>query len=106
MHDLDRILQVVDHFGAVALVCINMCDINEGNSEKIGELCKKMGVEVVGKIPFDQHVIEAIVAGKPVVEHSPNSVASKDIRRMWNRIINILGRKPTNQARKVVITHK
>lgn len=85
LHDLERILGLAHHFGTASLVCINKYDINEENTNRIVEFCRKNGVNVIGKIPYDPIVTEAMVAGKPVVEFSDGKV-SREIREMWDNI--------------------
>ena len=89
MHDLDRVLGVCHHFGIPPVVCINKFDINEENTNRIQDYCSKQGVEVAGKIPFDNVVTEAIVQGLPVVEYSHNSVA-REIEKLWHLILKQL----------------
>ena len=85
LHDLERILDVTSHFGIGSVVCINKYDINEENSGRITEFCRQRGIEVVGNIPYDPVVTEAMVAGKPVVEFSEGKV-SEAIKEVWGRI--------------------
>jgi len=87
IHDMERALGLLNHFKIPALVCVNKYDLNEENTDKIVEFCGSNGVEVVGKIPFDQIVTEAMVAGKPVVEYSPKSRISTDIIELWKRTL-------------------
>ncbi|RCV64690.1 MinD superfamily P-loop ATPase, contains an inserted ferredoxin domain [Methanophagales archaeon] len=82
LHDLERIMDVTRHFGVGSAVCINKYDINEDNSAKITEFCRQRGIAVVGNIPYDPVVTEAMVAGKPVVEFS-SGVVSKAINDIW-----------------------
>jgi len=82
LHDLERILDVTRHFGIGSIVCINKYDINEENSRRITEFCRQRGVEMVGNIPYDPVVTEAMVAGKPVVEFS-GGVVSDAIKEVW-----------------------
>jgi len=86
LHDLERILDVTTHFGIASTVCINKYDINEKNSTIITEFCRQRGVEIVGIIPYDPVVTEAMVAGMPVVEFS-EGVVSNAIRDIWERIL-------------------
>jgi MinD-like ATPase involved in chromosome partitioning or flagellar assembly len=44
-------------------------------------------VEVLGKIPFDPIVTEAMVAGKPVVEYAPKSIIGKAIEELWEKTL-------------------
>ena len=89
IHDMERALGLLNHFKIPPLVCVNKYDINEENTARIVEFCKSNGVEVVGKIPFDPLVIEAMVAGKPVVEYSPKSGVSRAIVELWKKILKI-----------------
>jgi len=90
IHDLERVLQLLGHFGVRPLVCVNMSDINEENTRKIVSFCKERDVEVVGGIPFNRVVTEAMVKGKPVVEYAPRSDAAAGIGRAWKRILSLL----------------
>jgi len=85
LHDLERILDVTSHFGIGSIVCINKYDINEENSRRITEFCRQRGIEVVGNIPYDPVVTEAMVAGMPVVEFS-EGVVSEAIKDVWEGI--------------------
>jgi len=85
LHDLERILDVTRHFGIASALCINKYDINEENSKRITEFCQQRGVEIVGNIPYDPVVTEAMVAGMPVVEFS-NGVVSDAIKDIWGGI--------------------
>jgi MinD superfamily P-loop ATPase len=90
IHDLERVLGVCRHFGVPALVCINKYDLNEGNTRQIESYCLGQGVEIAGKIPFDNVVTESIVQGVPVVEYSSSRV-SQEIERMWHTLSVMLG---------------
>jgi MinD superfamily P-loop ATPase len=82
MHDLERVLGVCRHFGIPALVCINKYDLNEENARQIETQCVNQGIDIVGRIPFDNVVTESIVQGVPVVEYSTGKV-TQEIKRMW-----------------------
>lgn len=83
IHDLERVLGVCRHFGVPAMVCINKYDLNEENTRQIEAQCLSQGVEVAGRIPFDNVVTESIVQGVPVVEYSDGNV-TREIERMWH----------------------
>jgi len=63
IHDMERVLKVVEHFRVKPLVCINKYDLNIENSLKIEEFCKRNRIEVVGKIPFDERFTTALING-------------------------------------------
>jgi MinD superfamily P-loop ATPase len=83
IHDLQRALQLIKHFNVTPLVCVNMYDINKDNTEKILRFCKENSIEVVGRIPFNPKVTEAMVNGKTIIEYSPESYAAKEIETIW-----------------------
>lgn len=85
MHDLDRIIELCRHFGIPALACINKYDINEENSRQIESYCANQKVEVVSRIPFDNVVTEALVAGVPVVKFSDGRV-KREIENLWQKV--------------------
>ena len=87
IHDMERALGLLIHFKIPSLVCVNKYDINEENTDRIVEFCRSNGVEVVGKIPFDLLVTEAMVAGKSIVEYSPKSRVSEAIAELWKRTL-------------------
>ena len=91
IHDLERVLQLLDHFNVAPFVCINMYDVNTGNTNKILSFCKENRIEVVGIIPFSPEVTQAMVNGKTVVEYSPKSGVSEEIKNMWNKMSEFLG---------------
>lgn len=82
LHDLERILSTVAHFGVSALVCINKYDLNPQVSQAIAGDCAARGIPTVGHIPFDVAVTKAMVQGQPVVIYS-QGLASQAIERLW-----------------------
>jgi len=63
-----------------------MYDVNEENTNKICRFCEENGVEVVGNIPFNPVVTEAMVNGKTIIEYSPECNVAKEITAMWNKL--------------------
>jgi len=91
MHDLDRVLGVCRHFGIAALVCINKYDLNEENTHQIEDFCRRQGVEVISRLPFDNVVTEALVRGLPVVEYAKNGIAA-ELKTLWEKVSAVLDR--------------
>ncbi|WP_230375695.1 ATP-binding protein [Methanolobus vulcani] len=89
VHDLERVVQVARHFRIPVAVCINKCDINDRLSASIAEYCKNNDIPVLGLLPYDNVVIESMVAGRSVVEYS-NGEFSEGIRSVWNAVVNLL----------------
>jgi len=85
LHDMERIVGLTRHFNIKTLICVNKYDLNLQNTEKIEEYCRGHGLEVVGRIPFDREVVDALVHGKIAVEHSEGR-AAQEIQKIWERV--------------------
>ena len=90
IHDLERALQLLKHFGVPPFVCVNMYDINEDNAGKIVSFCRENSIAIVGRVPFDPLVTEAMVNGKPIVEYAPETDVAREIGKMWEKILSAL----------------
>jgi MinD superfamily P-loop ATPase len=91
IHDLERVLKLLEHFNVVPFVCINMYDVNTDNTNKILSFCRENRIDIVGIIPFSPEVTHAMVNGKTIVEYSPESSVTEEIMSMWKKISSSLG---------------
>ena len=83
IHDLGRVLQTTSHFRIPALVVINKADIYPEGAAQIDSICADLNVEVIGSIPFDSAVTQAMINGQPVTAYSPESPASQAMITAW-----------------------
>jgi len=89
IHDLERILKLSDHFKIPSMVCVNKFDINLGNTAQIASYCKKNGARLIGEIPYEPRVVEALVQRKTVMDYPCNEVQGI-VHGMWEEVKNIL----------------
>ncbi len=89
IHDLERILKLANHFKIPSLVCINKFDLNLKNSDHISSYCQKNGTKLIGKIPFEPKVVEALVKRKTVMDY-PCPEVQEIVYQMWKTIENLL----------------
>ncbi|MBE9472892.1 MAG: ATP-binding protein [Chloroflexi bacterium] len=89
VHDLERIMGTTDHFGVPSLVAINKADLNLARSEEIVAFCAGRAVEVVGRIPYDDVVTEAMVHGRPVTDYTDGPV-TEALKEMWSRMRDLI----------------
>ncbi|WP_094226835.1 ATP-binding protein [Methanolobus psychrotolerans] len=89
IHDLERVVQVAQHFRIPVAVCINKCDINKELSQDICNYCENRGLNVVGLLPYDKSPVSAMMDGKTVVEYSGDAF-SLQIKAMWSEVSNLL----------------
>lgn len=85
LHDLIRILELTNHFQVPAVVCINKWDLAVNKSDAIEAYCREQKVEVIGRIPFDYRMTEAIIQGIPPVEFSSGG-APAAIQDLWKEL--------------------
>jgi MinD superfamily P-loop ATPase len=88
-HDLERVLATTDHFHVPAMVVINKADLNTARSDEIAAFCAARGVEVIGRIPYDTAVTEAMVIGQPVTAVDVGAV-TQSLRGVWKKIEEVL----------------
>ncbi len=85
IHDLERVLGVAGHFNIPAVVCINKYDINEENVLLIEKYCSENGVEVVGKLPYDDTPTKAMLQEMTVIEYSDGEF-SRRVKEIWENV--------------------
>ena len=85
LSDFLRVAELCEFFGIKMLACINKYDINEQIGKDIENYCIGKGIELVGKVPYDDMILKSINELKPITEY-PLSEANKAIRIMWDKI--------------------
>ncbi len=88
-HDLERVIEVIEHFRVKPAVVINKYDINEEVAGEIESYCEKKGIPLLGKIPFDRRAVEAVVNRKSIPEYCDCEL-SEIIREIWDRAYSLL----------------
>lgn len=89
LHDLERILKLSGHFKIPSLVCINKFDVNPENTKLIRLSCENHRSRIVGKIPYEPKVVEALVHGTSVLEY-PCGETQVIVRSMWEEVERVL----------------
>jgi MinD superfamily P-loop ATPase len=90
IHDLRRALQTTSHFRIPTWVVINKADIYPQGTAEIEAICADSGIEIVGQIPFDETVTEAMMNGEPVTAYSPAAPASQALVVIWQSVADRL----------------
>ena len=85
LDDMKRILKLAERFDAKPMICVNKYDINLDMTKQIEEYAKEKSIAVVGKIPFDNFVMDSVNKLKPITEFK-DSIARKAIEEMWIQI--------------------
>ncbi|MDH5186016.1 MAG: 4Fe-4S binding protein [candidate division WOR-3 bacterium] len=88
LHDADRVIGVAKHFRILTKLIVNKYDLNIDMTGKIERYCKDNNIDLVGKIPFDESVVRAMVEGKTIIEY-PDGKVKEEVINIWNRIEEI-----------------
>ena len=86
MHDMKRVLSLMNQMRVKPMVIINKFDLNLDNTRDIEEFCKEDNVEILGRIPFDSIMTKSMIAGKTLPEFSPDHEIVGHLHQMWKRI--------------------
>ena len=87
LEDLKRVFEVTRKFGGEVGVIINKYDLNEAMADRIEGWCAAQGSALLGRLPYDRRVTEAMIAGKSVTEMFPDAEISKLLKDILNKLI-------------------
>jgi MinD superfamily P-loop ATPase len=97
IHDMERAIDLCDHFKIQVSVCINKSDINKDLTRTIEIFCQDKGIMVVGKIPYDPALTEAQIAGKTITEFDDGPLQDR-FKQLWQSLsTRIQVKEPFNQ---------
>lgn len=86
IHDMERLTQLAAHFRLPAALIINKCDINESNRDHIRGYAEEKSIHIIGEVPFDEAVPQAIAAHAPLVLFS-DGPAAQAVRAAWQQMV-------------------
>lgn len=91
-HDLERLLEMTGKFKTPVGVVINKYDLREEMSEKIEKALEQRKLPVLGKIPYEAKVVQALVEAKSLPEALPDHPLTGVFREIWEKIERMAGR--------------
>ncbi len=87
LHDAQRVIELVEQFNIPISVIINKWDIDSEMASKIELFLQEYSIPVLGKLPFDESVVEAMIKGKTITEYAPESESSRVLRAVWSQLL-------------------
>lgn len=84
--DMKRVIEVVCRFSVQISVIVNKYDLNPDICEQIDKWCDEMEIPVVAHLPFDVQIVEAMIAGKTIIEYNKDCEVSRLIENAYNTI--------------------
>ncbi|MEN7973264.1 MAG: (4Fe-4S)-binding protein, partial [Verrucomicrobiota bacterium] len=79
------VLKLSQHFGVPVSVVINKADLNPEQAQRIHNMVKEANTRVIGEIPFDRNIHDALMAGKTVLEHGKGP-SIEVLKRIWSEL--------------------
>jgi MinD superfamily P-loop ATPase len=89
LHDLKRTLEITAGFKLHTNMIINKFDINTDMTSRIETYCNQNGIQVIGKLPFDPLIVEAMVNCQSITDYAPDSVISSLLKNTYSKIITV-----------------
>lgn len=96
LSDLDRAVGIARHFKIPHGIVINKSDLVPEFRGKVYKYAKTMNIEVLGEIPYDKKVPEAIANERPIIEYAPNSPSAIAIKEIGLKVREIIIHKIKN----------
>jgi MinD superfamily P-loop ATPase len=85
-HDMERVVQLADHFNVPAMICVNKFDLNLELTRAIEHYATKKGVSCLGRIPFDPVFTKAMIQAQTVLEYNNGSKVGQIVKEIWQRL--------------------
>ena len=89
IHDLKRILDVINFFNLKAGIVVNKYDLDPDQANKVIQISADYQADFLGQIPYDKNITRAQIKGVSVVEYTSNTTV-KQIKKIWHKLKNKL----------------
>jgi len=85
-HDMERVVQLAEHFKVPAMLCVNKFDLNLDMTREIESFANEKGLACLGRIPFDRVFTRAMVQAQTIFEYNNGSKAGDAVRAIWKNL--------------------
>jgi MinD superfamily P-loop ATPase len=89
LHDLERVAELCRSFRIPSAVLINKADLSPEYQTAIHGFCQTREIPVVGHLPHDPAVTEAMIRGQAVTE-GPDTPFGVQVRQIWSELQSLL----------------
>ncbi|MBN1490135.1 MAG: ATP-binding protein [Phycisphaerae bacterium] len=79
VHDLRRAAEMVRHFRVPGAVCLNKCDLAPELADEVEAETVRLKMPLLGRIPYDETIVESQLAAASLIEHAPESPAGRAV---------------------------
>jgi MinD superfamily P-loop ATPase len=88
VHDMQRVVDLAEHFKVPAMVCVNKYDINPAKTEEIERYAQDHGLRWLGRVPFDEGFARAMLEQKTIMETDHSPAIREKLQEIWGEITN------------------
>jgi len=88
LHDLRRLIDLIEFFQLDASCVINKIDLNAEVGTEIEQLCRERGIETVATIPYSRVFPDSLQDGKTIVEMGDRELERK-LGQVWNYLSTV-----------------
>ena len=83
-HDFGRVADLCRHFRVPMAVIINKADLNAAEADAIAAICAENGHTLLGRLPFDPVVTQAMVRRQALTEF--DNPLGNSLKDMWSTL--------------------
>ena len=87
----ERIVPLARELGIARVMLVANKVRGDRDSAEIDDFSGRHGFEVLGRVPFDDHVVDADRRGRALIDHAPDSPAVLAIEQLADRITSEIG---------------
>lgn len=94
IHDMGRIMKLLEFFKIPAAVIINKYDLNLSACSTLERDLQEKGIPVIGKFPYDEIFYQAVSQGKSLPEMEEISPYMADsLNKCWESLVKLINEK-------------
>ena len=87
LHDAMRLKELVRSFNIPMFAVINKFDINSEMTSVVEDFLEENNIQLLGKIPFDEKMVESMVHSQTMIEYASDSVTGKELQNIWDKFM-------------------
>ncbi len=84
IHDMQRVIELCEHFKVRFGVVINKCDLSPIKTQEIKDFCRDKGIAVWGSVPYREDFLHAIDCCLPPVSYSKD--IAEIVKPIWKEM--------------------
>ncbi|HDR67753.1 MAG TPA: 4Fe-4S dicluster domain-containing protein [Bacteroidaceae bacterium] len=103
LHDARRLAELVKGFNIPIFAIINKYDMNEEVAAEITSWLLTEHIPLLGKLPFNESVVKAMIENKSITEFDPGSELSQNLKKSWDTLVEVLENKDNPDRKNSVL---